>query len=603
MKRLFLMISAALVAVTVAAKHYPDSIMEQSRAEKNIAYGWNFEFAAGGGVSHYLFDQLGSSFVPAHTTNKIHFPSVNASVGINYYFVPWMGIGTGAQFSTYQNRTAITGPWTIDGSDAAGDNYTLTAQPYNLYERQSIYMLEVPVALKFRVRPGVAGFTATAGAKLGIPMSCQYQLMQGGEIRNSVHYPFYNLTMSDVPGVIENVYPVKTTVKMPAGTLRQFNFAAYAEIGMLIRVHQRVELAITAYANYYFLDMLSAPNTTALGFDDGGSIGKYPLPYTTAYAGVLRTTEVASLHPWSAGLKIGIQVNANRTKAQRDFDKEQNKLRKQKPEPKEEPKDTIPEEPIDTIVEEPIDTTFVEEIDPIEEALDRIIAIADSFGIDLCEELCEEVHDTVYIERPQAKRDPVAVMLDEELQKSVIYFELNKAEPIMRPNHILQRVAEILSEHPDSKIRVNGHACKLGTREYNKRLALYRANVIAERLRRLGVREDQMIVGTRGEDIPYHYNGKHQLNKDRRVEIIPEFQLSETVDANTDLKEMAEYYYGDAELWIFIYAANRDLIDDPNHLPIGEDLRIPNLMDQFEDMTDEQIDEAIDKVRKRLGLR
>ena len=118
-----------------------------------------------------------------------------------------------------------------------------------------------------------------------------------------------------------------------------------------------------------------------------------------------------------------------------------------------------------------------------------------------------------------------------------------------------------------------------------------------------GVSEDQIIINSKGSDVPYHYNGKHQLNKDRRVEIIPEFQYSETVDENTDLREMADYYYGDEDLWVFIYAANRDQLDDPDNLPIGAELRIPNLADQFEDMTDKQINDAIKQVKKRQGLR
>ena len=594
MKRIFLMINVVLTALSLSAKQYPDSVMAQSKAEPNIAYGWNFEIAGGAGVSHFLFDQLGSSFVPAHSTNNIHYPSANASVGINYYFLPWMGIGTGAQFSTYVNRTDINKPWIVNGTDAGGDDYTLTAQPTNINEYQSIYMLEIPVALKFRARPGVAGFTATAGAKLGLPLRYSYNMAQGGRILNSVNYPNYDLTLRDIPGVIESVTLPQTNETTLTNRLSQLNYAAYAEIGMLIRVHQRVELAITAYANYYFMNVLRGPSATALGFDNGTGIGQYPQPYTTPYAGVLQTSEVASLHPWSAGLKFGIQINANRTKAQREFDREQKRLKKELAKQKAEPKDTVPEEPADTIVEE--------KIDPREEMLNRIINAADAMNIDLCEELCEVVHDTVYIERPSAKPDPVAELLDEELEKSVIYFELNDTEPILRPRDILVRVADILNEYPDSKIRVNGHACELGTPSYNKRLALYRANVVAEKLRQLGVKDNQMIIGSKGADIPYHYNGEHQLNTDRRVEIIPEFQYAETVDENTDLREMAEYYYGDPELWIFIYAANQDRIDDPDHLPIGKDLRIPNLLAQFEDMSDEQIDEAIQSVRERLGL-
>ena len=99
---------------------------------------------------------------------------------------------------------------------------------------------------------------------------------------------------------------------------------------MLIRVHQRVELALAAYANYYINDVLETHNSTPLAFADGRKTGEYDLPYTTPYNGVLRTNEVETLHPWSVGLKLGVQINANRTKAQRDYDREQRRLRKLK---------------------------------------------------------------------------------------------------------------------------------------------------------------------------------------------------------------------------------------------------------------------------------
>ena len=84
MKKSFVIACMLIAAASLSAKQYPDSVKQQSRMEPNIAYGWNFEFGGGLGVGSYLYDQLGSSYKPAHVKNKIAFPSWNAQIGISY---------------------------------------------------------------------------------------------------------------------------------------------------------------------------------------------------------------------------------------------------------------------------------------------------------------------------------------------------------------------------------------------------------------------------------------------------------------------------------------------------------------------------------------
>lgn len=595
MRKIFLIASILFAAASLSAKQYPDSVKQASAEEPNIAYGWNFEFAGGVGVGNYLYKQIGSKYTSPHVTNKLGFPTGNATVGISYYFVPWMGIGTGAQFSTYVNKAAVSQPWVLSTQDPYGDDYTITSRPMGLTETQNIYMVEIPLALKFRARPGVCGFTATAGVKFGIPVYNSYKLSEGS-FENSVYYPMFDLTMQDVPSVVENVQIPSATASSLTTTdmgpnvpnLRTLNYAAYAEIGMLIRVHQRVELAITAFANYYVNDVMNVHGTQDLGFGVGHSTGEYPMPYTTAYDGVLRTNEVETLHPWSAGLKLGIQINANRTKAQREYDRQQRKKK-----PVETPKDTVPEPIEEPIAEEPVDTVPAEpEMSERDKAMIRIQEIAREYNIDICEDICVPIpvfiHDTVYISAEPTPNDPVARALHEELKQSVIYFDLDKADPILKPEDILERIADVLRRHPDLKIHINGHACKLGKPAYNKRLALRRANAVADKLRALGVADIQMIITSLGSEVPFRYNGKHQLSKDRRVEIVPNDRMTEVVKPGSRLAQIARRHYGEPEYWVFIYEANRDKIKDPSDLPVGVELVIPDLSERLKNMTETQ---------------
>ena len=500
MKNKLLIVTLLLISTSLLARQYPDSVRQQSKAEPNIAYGWNFEFGGGAGVGSYLYTQLFDHFTPEHTVNKIAYPTWHGGIGINYYFVPWMGIGTGAQFSAYTNRASIDKPWELQTTDEYGDNCMIISTGEGLVEHQNIYMLEVPLALKFRARPGVVGFTGTAGVKVGIPMM-NNQKLSGGTMQNAVFYKTYDLTMSDIAGVIEDLDIAAVKKSLDQDRFKRFNYAAYVELGMLFRLHQRVELAVAAYANYYFTDILDHHSTTDLGFEDGRSAGKYPVAYTQAYYGVLQTNEVKELHPWSAGIKLGLQINANRTKAQREYDRGPRH------------KTYIPEQRTDTVV------ITQQEPEPInrDEAIERIRQLAADHNIDLCETFCPTPEA---VEPEPVRTDSVAAVLDEELQRSIIYFFYDEAEPILEPTDILERIAAVLVRHPEQKIRINGHTCRIGTPEYNQKLALRRANAVADRLRALGVRNEQMIIRSLGEDVPYRYN-KHPYAKDRRVEIVP----------------------------------------------------------------------------------
>ena len=465
MKRLFITAIIVLSAVSLSAVQRPDSIRQASAAEPNIAYGWNFEFFGGAGVGQYLYDQLFTNYTTPHVTNKLAYPTWTAGVGINYYFIPAMGIGTGAQISTYTNNAAINKPWTLNAMDAYNDAYVMTATPMGLTESQEMYLVEVPLALKFRARPGVVGFTGTLGAKIGLPIKNNYKLSSNGVINNKVYYEKFDLTIHDVPGVVENKNIPSSVGSLPNSAFKMLSYAAYVELGMLIRLHQRVELAITAYGNYYFTDLMTSHPSTALGFASTGTVGEYTEPYTEKYTNVLQTNEVKSLHPWTAGIKIGIQINANRTKAERDYDREQKRLRKEAKEREKAlldslaalaevahleaeaalaaaeaaalaalvvPEDTIV--PVDTI---PVDTLPV--IDPREEAIEQIRRIAAEHGIDICETFCPQaavvpvlIHDTIYVGTETvvpviSKEDTVAQLLDEELKRAVIYFELDKS--------------------------------------------------------------------------------------------------------------------------------------------------------------------------------
>lgn len=535
MKRTITTLIILLLTTASFASAYPDSVMSASKDEYRIEKGLNFDISGGVGVSSYLFHQIGAKYASPHTSNALAFPVYNGGIGLNGYFLPWMGLGIGVQFSTYANTSRINKPWQYTDKDYQGQEYILTATPENLTEHQSLYMLEVPLTLRFRGIKRNVGFHGALGAKVGLPIYDRYSLDQNGKFANEITYEHWALTYSNIPGVIEDATIPAVSGKM-GKQLRTLNYAAYAEIGMLFRLQQRLDLLLALAGTYYFSDVMASHSGTELGFDESFAKGEYPSPFKATYQGVLASSEVQALHPWQVVLKLGLSINTGKTQAQRAYDREQREKERAAREAERAAREAAAmaaePEPVVVSVEEP----EAEPEQPCEKAREQILAIAEQCGLNLCELFCQPIHDTLYITHRDtiivAKLDTVRIVeqvetssvhasLDAALQTAIIWFRLDDATPILQPEDILEQIAEILVRHPEQKIQVNGHACELGRTTYNQRLALKRAKAVAEQLRKLGVKEEQMIVRSLGEDEPFRYNSKHQLHKDRRVEIIP----------------------------------------------------------------------------------
>ena len=523
-----------------ARTYYPDSVQQASDAELRIKQGFNMEIYGGIGMGRYEFTGAFSGFKPTHVENTLGMPTWQAGIDFNWYFVPWMGIGTGLSLTSYTNTSLINSPWQLTGIDYQGQQYDLTSMPVNLAERQRTYMFEVPFALKFRYIPRRVGLLATAGVRVGLPFGQRYKLLSNGYFDNSVYYEHWDLTMGDIPNVLEN-WQVQAKDGQSAG-LQVPNIAGMLEFGALFNVNRNFEISLSLFADYYFNNIMYKQSTSPLGFSDAVLYGEYPDPFayngkSVFYDGVLETNEVQELHPWTLGLKLGLHINAGMTDAQRQYKREQRIARRAEREAQREAEREarreamraaqeaastvwIPTYTVDTFVPTTPDTVveyvYVEPT-PKELAMQQIQQIAEEYGIPLCTD--SVVHDTIYI----TVKDTVsaAQQLDDVLHDAVIYFNLDDTVPILEPSDVLIRIADVLKSHPNQRIHINGHACKLGKPAYNKRLALRRAKAVALQLEQLGVKREQMEIKSLGSEEPYRYNYEHQLSKDRRVEIIP----------------------------------------------------------------------------------
>lgn len=73
---------------------------------------------------------------------------------------------------------------------------------------------------------------------------------------------------------------------------------------------------------------------------------------------------------------------------------------------------------------------------------------------------------------------------------------------------------------------------------------------------------------------------------------------TERVGFGSRLAWISYKYYGVKDLWVFIYEANRDQIDTPNHLEYGKTIRVPLLSEKLMDLSDPETRQLIDNLQK-----
>jgi nucleoid-associated protein YgaU len=69
---------------------------------------------------------------------------------------------------------------------------------------------------------------------------------------------------------------------------------------------------------------------------------------------------------------------------------------------------------------------------------------------------------------------------------------------------------------------------------------------------------------------------------------------TEVVGKDSRLTWIAYKYYGNKDLWVFIYEANRDLISHPARVTPGQKLRIPQLENKYLDLTNPELRQLVD---------
>ncbi len=559
--------TANFLWATILALLWPLALVGQEVATDSVSVdsvrfasqkGSYLQVGGGIGVSELHYDLTGGTIAP-----KI--PAFTANVGYAYYFLPYMGIGVGVGVSNYGSTATFTESQVWQGlTDEFGDAYDHHTDIEKWEERQLAYMLEVPVALRFKENFGRrVGLFAHVGAKFAMPIYATRQLTEASIVHTG-YYPFWNLTLHDLPDRFES-----ETFDSKKHEIKHFaNYYAivFAEIGANISLAKRVDLLLGVYANCgtFNLNATKEADKKSIGFaNEQNGYGNF-MP---TYDGLLATKNAGSVLPWSVGVKAEFNFFVGKTEAQ----KAAAKKRKEEKAAAKIQHDTI--------------------------------YICDTIYRDLPQ---TEMAVTPEIPKPETTATVSGQQrLDNLLKRAVIWFRFDSYDPIVEPSYLLDSVKAMLNTHRDVAIQINGHACKIGHDEYNQRLAMRRANAVQSLLQKMGVDARQMRVASFGANYPFHYSGEHLLRYDRRVEIVPitmremddywgnlpqptaereqiygkydSFRGEEEVKHGMSLAQIARKHYGITEFWVYIYEANADRIADPNQLPNGITLMIPRL--------------------------
>ena len=533
----------------------------RTRSNEHFDKGAFVSFSAGSGISRldYSVGSDQATMLHLQSENRFVFPSFSASIGFRYYFLPWLGVRTGLDFSTYSSQTDLSGEmvWGNTGTgqnplyDYAGDSYEHHTAFRDWTERQDVYLIEIPLGLSFKYKPRKIGAFADLGVKAGIPIWSNYKQLKG-DLIHTAWYPLYNLELSDIPSRFETE-PWQDNREGALAALRTVNALAFAELGVLFQVHPRLDLTVSLYGNYMVNSQTDRREISReLGFssDFNGTSA-----FMESYQGLLNTTAVGTVHPWSAGVKVGLNVYCGRNKAQRK--KQMEELAEAFP--KLMPHDTVYVTLHDTLIlSVPSEVTVVESAG----SSSAYAAVSNSFQT-----------------------------LDSLLSETVIWFDFDSDVPNLEPANILDSIGNVLRQNPELQISINGHACVIGSERYNNRLAARRALVVYRALQEKGVSSSQMTVASFGAHVPFHYspstvirNSESDYERDRRVEIVPSgvsVPVSTTeydvIRRGTTLSRLARKWYDCQPFWVYIYEANKDVLPDPNHPAVGTRLVIPSI--------------------------
>jgi len=472
----------ALLTIPVNMFAQEDSVSAKVR-EPRVQVIDSLHYSRGSVVSAYF--GLGNSGLwasngSAQLQNTWGFPGFSVGARYSYFFLDWLGFTTGLDYSTYNSTIKMQGIYVNKGMKTdmnyayehrlkfSGDqdpNAPLSTWEENEY----LGMIEIPIALSFRYKPNKVGFISTLGLKMGFPVVGRYSYK--GTLNRYGWSDQFNYLEKNDQYMASNESYEQTLTAYRKGTWSVINAEAFAEVGALFQVAERVDLSLSIYGGYCMNDVNKTDYNARqdLGFQLTNRAPQANMSSMPSYQGMIGTKAIDHINPWNVGVKIGVHIYcADKNDKERAAEKKE------------------------------IEQIFVRDTILMQEVY--------------------RVHDTVVVEKEVVVRDTVRERYNElvgMLGKIVVYYKVGDSKnPQIQPANMLDEVARLMVANPELRIKVKGYASADGSRRYNEMLSENRAQTIASVLRKKGVSDKQIVLES-------EVSSSSDLDASRSVEIVP----------------------------------------------------------------------------------
>ncbi len=236
----------------------------------------------------------------------------SVGVGYDFYFLPYMGIGSGLEFSFLQSSYRVEErnyAIATQDNDAVfgGEPFTLRVAMRNEQTEQRATYLNIPLMLRFRVK----WFSFGAGVKAGFPLSGTYNRFMG-ELKTEGKYGMLAAeTLENMPnhGFVDE----KATYGNGKLSLRT-DWAVSVDFGITLRPEGSGK---GKGGRVPFLEAGIFADYGLRNINKGGAEPVYPITYDASVSGCLRqnsslvtaTGTPLFLHSLSVGIRLAVGLS------------------------------------------------------------------------------------------------------------------------------------------------------------------------------------------------------------------------------------------------------------------------------------------------------
>ncbi|MDR1678847.1 MAG: HU family DNA-binding protein [Prevotellaceae bacterium] len=209
---------------------------------------------------------------------------------------------------------------------------------------------------------------------------------------------------------------------------------------------------------------------------------------------------------------------------------------------------------------------------------DETVVLSDSAEQTVTEkqnaENLDEVENNEILSEVQKRKIPVKKKRNKKLWIWILLFLIAVAAVFVFRNEISEQIRNM-------KAKV-----KMQIEQYHEKEAQKKANEAAEKVKNTDEIGENLssVQKTEPQTVIKELAKKEEAKQvEKSVSIFDRprsytsFKATETLAAGSMLTDLAEKYYGNRIYWVYIYEANRSRISNPDRLPAGFTVKIPNL--------------------------